>query len=173
MGKFFSKSSIKKMIQSESESSSTESFFSSKSNNENYFNKFAGKPMKIVGLENVTPKDASIKPFNVVKFDCGMQLSTKRFFAARGLSWPVGGNANKLAYLASAIEAGESIEVTPTEVTTRPMTYADGSFVGPRDPKTGNVTKTTDEKKALLAVTYHFEEKELPAVEMIDWNKGE
>ena len=172
MGKYFNNKVMSAMMKSEKESRSSEAFFSSKEENTNYFGSATGQTLTVVGLENVTPKDATIRAFNVVKFDDGHQMSTNKFFSARGLRWPVGGNLLKLQYLASALENGVKIEVTPQEVKSVPMKYNDGKFVGPRNDK-GETTKITDESKALRAVTYYFEEQNLPKVDLVDFNKEE
>jgi hypothetical protein len=170
MGKYISNKSFAAMAKAESERRSSESFFSSKEG-DNFFGNAKGNPLRIVGLEHVKA-NGEIGAFNVVKFDDGHQMSTSKFFAARGLKWPVGGNVAKLGYIASALETGTDIEVTPQEVKTAPMKRRDGTFVGPRDEKTGKNTTAKDEKTALQAVTYYFEEQELPAVEMVDFSES-
>lgn len=170
MGKYISSKSYAAMAKAESERRSSESFFSSKEG-DNFFGNVKGQSLRIVGLEHVKA-NGSIGAFNVIKFDDGHQMSTSKFFAARGLKWPVGGNVAKLGYVASALETGVAIEVVPQEVTSTPMKRRDGTFVGPRDEKTGKTTTAKDEKSALQAVTYHFEEQELPAVEMVDFNES-
>lgn len=171
MGKYFNSKAIATMIKSENERRSSEAFFSSKEDNDNYFGSVTGQSLTIVGLENV-PANGDIRAFNVVKFDDGHQMSTSKFFAARGLKWPVGGNALKLSYLASALERNTKISVVPASIKVTPMKRADGSFVGARGTD-GNTTSTNDESKALKAVTYYFEEQNLPKVEMVDFTEKE
>lgn len=170
MGKYISSKSYAAMVKTESERRSSESFFSSKEG-DNFFGNVKGQTLRIVGLEHVKA-NGSIGAFNVIKFDDGHQMSTSKFFAARGLKWPVGGNVAKLGYIASALENSVGIEVVPQEVTSAPMKRRDGTFVGPRDEKTGKTTNAKDANSALQAVTYHFEEQELPAVEMVDFSES-
>lgn len=170
MGKYISSKSFAAMAKTESERRSSESFFSSKEGN-NFFGNVKGQALRVVGLEHVKA-NGNIGAFNVVKFDDGHQMSTSKFFSARGLKWPVGGNVAKLGYIASALETGVGIEVVPQNVTVTPMTRRDGTFVGPRDEKTGKTTIAKDEKSALQAATYYFEEQELPDVEMIDFSES-
>lgn len=169
MGKYISSKSFGLMAKAESERRSSESFFSSKGG-DNFFGNAKGQALRVVGLEHVKA-NGEIGAFNVVKFDDGHQMSTSKFFSARGLKWPVGGNVAKLGYVASALETGVGIEVTPQDVKVTPMKRRDGTFVGPRDAK-GQTTVAKDEKSALQAVTYYFEEQELPAVEMVDFSES-
>ena len=179
MSKYFDKKAYAAMVKSESARRSSESFFSSKEDNENYFGSVTGS-LKVVGVEPV-PANGNIKAFNVVKFDDGHQLSTSRFFSAKGLRWPVGGNVAKLNYLCSALESGTEIEVQPKQVTSTPMRRRDGTYVGdggtvlqPVEKKEGGkVVGTEAPAGALMAVTYHFEEQDLPAVEMINFMEEE
>ena len=170
MGKYIDSKSYAAMAKAESERRSSESFFSSKEG-DNFFGNVKGQVLRVVGLEHVKADEIKAA-FNVVKFDDGHQMSTAKFFAAKGLKWPVGGNVNKLGYIASALETGVGIEVVPQDVTTTPMKRRDGTFVGPRDEKTGKTTIAKDAKSALLAVTYHFEEQDLPAVDMVDFSES-
>lgn len=170
MGKFISSKSYAAMAKVENERRSSESFFSSKEG-DNFFGNAKGSALRVVGLEHVKA-NGDIAAFNVVKFDDGHQMSTSKFFSAKGLKWPVGGNVAKLSYIASALETGVGIEVTPQDVKVTPMQRRDGSFVGPRDEKTGKTTTAKDAKSALQAVTYYFEEQELPAVDMVDFNES-
>ena len=171
MSKYFSKRDISLMQKTENERRSSESFFSSKEG-DNFFGNVKGNALKVVGIEHVKA-NGSVGAFNVVKFNDGHQMSTSKFFAARGLQWPVGGNVAKLNYLASALENEIAIEVTPQDVKVTPMQRRDGTFVGPRDEKTGKTTTAKDAKSALQAVTYYFEQQELPAVEMVNWEEEE
>lgn len=170
MGKYISSKSYAAMAKAESERRSSESFFSSKEG-DNFFGDAKGSTLRVVGLEHVKA-NGDIRAFNVVKFDDGHQMSTTRFFSAKGLKWPVGGNVAKLGYIASALETGVGIEVTPQDVKVTPMKRRDGTFVGPRDAKTGKTTNAKDANSALQAVTYYFEEQELPAVEMVDFSES-
>jgi hypothetical protein len=171
MSKYFSKRDISLMQKTENERRSSESFFSSKEG-DNFFGNAKGNALKVVGIEHVKA-NGSVGAFNVVKFNDGHQMSTSKFFSARGLQWPVGGNVAKLNYLASALENEVAIEVTPQDVKVTPMQRRDGTFVGPRDEKTGKNTTAKDAKSALQAVTYYFEQQELPAVEMVNWEGEE
>lgn len=170
MGKYISSKSFAVMAKAESERRSSESFFSSKEG-DNFFGNAKGSALRIVGLEHIKA-NGPVGAFNVVKFDDGHQMSTSKFFAAKGLKWTVGGNLNKLAYIASALETDTVIEVTPQDVKVAPMQRRDGTFVGPRDEKTGQTTIAKDAKSALQAVTYYFEEQELPAVEMVNFKES-
>lgn len=170
MGKFISSKSYAAMAKAESERRPSETFFSSKEG-DNFFGNSKGQTLRIVGLEHVKA-NGDVKAFNVIKFDDGHQMSTAKFFAAKGLKWPVGGNVNKLAYIASALENEVIIEVVPQEVTLAPMKRRDGTYVGPRDEKTQKTTVAKDEKSALQAVTYHFEEQEFKPIEMVDFSES-
>ena len=179
MGKYFDKKAYSAMVKSESARRSSESFFSSKEG-DNYFGSVTGS-LKIVGIEPVGA-NGNIKAFNVVKFDDGHQMSTSRFFSAKGLRWPVGGNVAKLNYLCSALETGVEIEVQPKDVKSTPMMRRDGTYVGnggsvlqPVEKKEGNkVVGTEAPAGALMAVTYYFEEQDLPAVKkMINFMEEE
>lgn len=123
-----------------------EHFFSSKNDNENFFNASVGE-ISIVGLQTLRGDGKEIKPFNVVIFSDGHQLSTSRFFAAKGVKWPVGGSIAKWDYLAAKAAAGSlnSLRVTPVEV------------------KIGEERSTTDGRK-FTPVTYVFEEVEFPTL---------
>lgn len=170
MSKYFSKQDYAAMARTESARRSSESFFSSKEG-DNYFKDAAGSPLKVVGLEHVKA-NGEIGAFNVIKFNDGHQMSTSKFFAAKGLRWPVGGNVAKLGYIASALETGVEIEVTPQDVIVTPMKRRDGTFVGPRDAS-GKTTTAKDEKSALQAVSYVFEEQELKPVGLVNFMEEE
>lgn len=171
MGKYISSKSFAAMAKTESERRSSESFFSSKEG-DNFFGNVKGQTLRVVGLEHVKA-NGEVGAFNVVKFDDGHQMSTSKFFSARGLKWPVGGNVAKLGYIASALETGVGIEVIPQEVTSTPMKRRDGTYVGERGADGKNaILQEKDKAKALQAVTYHFEEQELPAVEMQDFSES-
>lgn len=178
MSKFFDKKAYAAMVKSEASRRSSESFFSSKEG-DNYFGNVQGS-LKVVGVEPV-PANGNIKAFNVVKFDDGHQMSTSRFFSAKGLRWPVGGNVAKLNYLCSALESGTEIEVQPKSVTSTPMMRRDGTYVGdggsvlqPVEKKEGGkVVGTEAPAGAIMAVTYSFEEQDLPAIQMINFMEEE
>lgn len=171
MSKYFDKKGIALMQKAESDRRSSESFFSSKEG-DNFFGDAKGNSLRVVGLEHVKA-NGEVGAFNVIKFNDGHQMSTSKFFAAKGLRWPVGGNVAKLNYIASALENEIAVEVTPQDVKVTPMRRRDGTYVGPRDEKTGKTTTAKDEKTALQAVTYYFEEQELPAVKMVNWEEEE
>ena len=171
MSKYFDKKGIALMQKTESDRRSSESFFSSKEG-DNFFGNVKGQALKVVGLEHIKA-NGEIGAFNVVKFDDGHQMSTSKFFSARGLKWPVGGNVAKLGYIASALETGVGIEVTPQDVTSTPMKRRDGTYVGERGADGKNaILQEKDKAKALTAVTYYFEEQVLPNVELIDFNES-
>lgn len=172
MGKYLSNELYAKMSRTEQSRRSNEAFFSSKDDNENYFGKVKGEKLRVVGLEHIAA-NGGIAAFNVIKFNDGHQMSTGRFFSARGLRWPVGGNVGKLNYIASALETGKRIEVTPKEVTSTPMKFRDGTYVGPEKDSDGKNKPVNEAEKALQAITYYFEEQELPNIDLIDWGKEE
>ena len=176
MSKYFDKKGIALMQKTESDRRSSESFFSSKEG-DNFFGNAKGSPLRVVGLEHVKAS-GEVGAFNVVKFDDGHQMSTSKFFAAKGLRWPVGGNVAKLNYLASALENEVSIEVTPQDVKVTPMRRRDGTYVGPRGANGKNEILNAGKDGAvpagtLEAVSYYFEEQELPAVQMVNWEEEE
>ena len=179
MSKYFDKKGIALMQKTESDRRSSESFFSSKEG-DNFFGNAKGSPLRVVGLEHVKAS-GEVGAFNVVKFDDGHQMSTNKFFSAKGLRWPVGGNVAKLNYLCSALESGTEIEVQPKSVTSTPMMRRDGTYVGdggsvlqPVEKKEGGkVVGTEAPAGALMAVTYSFEEQDLPAIQMINFMEEE
>ena len=183
--KYFNKETISLMQRTESNRRSSESFFSSKSDNDNFFGSSTGNSLKVVGVEHIKGS-AGVGAFNVVKFDDGHQMSTSKFFAAKGLKWPVGGNVAKLNYLCSALETGVEVSVTPEKVESKPMQRKDGTYVGPKgsDGKTvvlqpielkDDKGKPTGQFKApegaLEAVTYYFVPMEMPEVELVSWEE--
>lgn len=170
MGKYFDKKGVALMVKTEADRRSSESFFSSKEG-DNFFGNAKGQPLRIVGLEHVKA-NGEVGAFNVIKFNDGHQMSTSKFFSAKGLRWPVGGNVAKLNYVASALENDTPIEVVPQDVKSTPMMRRDGTYVGQRgtDGKT-TVLAEKDKAKALQAVTYYFEEQELPTISMVNWEE--
>ena len=84
-----------------------------------------------------------------MQFDSGLEMSTSRFFTAKGLRWPVGGNLGKLRYLASALEQGTAIEVVPEKVTVEKDREIKN---GPRAGQTFDL------------ITYYFQSQKLPEV---------
>ena len=176
MSKYFDKRGIALMQKTENDRRSSESFFSSKEG-DNFFGNAKDVTLRVVGLEHVKG-NGEVGAFNVVKFNDGHQMSTSKFFSAKGLRWPVGGNVAKLNYLASALETEVAIEVTPSDVKVTPMRRRDGSYVGPKGADGKNATLTAGKDGAvpagaLEAVTYIFEEQELPAVKMVNWEEEE
>lgn len=152
-------------------------YFSSK-DGDNSFKAAAGTPLRIVDYINVPAskaKDgATINAHNVVIFDDNHQMSEARFFAAKGIKWPVGGNAAKGEYLIKALEEDVTLTVVPKDVTTAPLKYADGKFVcrvgGTVVAKPGTETGTGQNKKivppsdAIIMATYEVEPVTFPAI---------
>ena len=170
MSKYFDKKSITLMQKTESDRRSSESFFSSKEG-DNFFGNAKGSSLRVVGLEHVKA-NGEVGAFNVIKFNDGHQMSTSKFFSAKGLRWPVGGNVAKLNYVASALENDTVIEVVPQDVKSTPMMRRDGTYVGERGADGKNaILQEKDKAKALQAVTYYFEEQELPNVSMVNWEE--
>lgn len=132
-----------------SKKNSGNTFFSSKDGVDKFDN-FSGQTLKIVGLQTVKGTD-DVPDYNVVMFDDGHQLSTSRFFTAKGLKWPVGGNAAKYDYITACLVNGTVVEVTPDKV-----------VIGEEQ-----TIKNGDRKgQKFSPVTYYFEEKELPSTDM-------
>ena len=132
----------------ESKKKSNGVFFSSKEDNDENFNKFTGEELRVVGVAHVGKnKDSEIDAYNVVCFDDGHQLSTSRFFTARGLKWPVGGNTAKWDYLNACLANDTKISVTVDKV-----------VVGEE--------RTTNDGRKFNPVTYYFEPMELPKTDM-------
>lgn len=139
-------------------------FFSSKEDNANYFNNSVGT-LKVVGLEPIKG-NGDIKDFNVVMFDDGHQMSTSRFFSAKGIKFPVGGNVGKLTYLVSALEMGKELAVTPKSVTSSYIQngsgqyYVNGAWVsGEGKNIPAGAAKTSE---------YTFENVVFPKIDLID-----
>lgn len=142
--KYFDRKAWEAGRKAESNKRSNGTFFSSKEDSEEHFNKSAGNELTVVGLAPVSgDKDNGIDPYNVVLFDDGHQLSTSRFFNARGLKWPVGGNTAKWDYLTACIINGTKITCTPVEV-----------LVGEE--------RTTNDGRKFNPVTYVFEQMDKP-----------
>lgn len=154
--KYFDKSVWQTGRNVESKKRNNGVFFSSKEDNAEYFNNSEGTTLTVVGLATVPPqkedKDRGIQAmdaYNVVLFDDGHQLSTNRFFNAKGLKWPVGGNSAKWDYLTACQINGTKISVIPKEV------------------KVGDARQTRDGRE-WTPVTYCFQEmdKPFPATDM-------
>ena len=161
--KYFDRTSWETGRKNETAKRSNGVFFSSKDDSAEYFNNAANTPLTVVGLAPVAAQKEdkekgieAMNAYNVVLFDDGHQLSTSRFFNARGLKWPVGGNAAKWDYLTAALINGTKITVTPKEVLV------------------GESRKTRDGRD-FTPVTYVFEEmdKAFPATDMSVLEKEE
>jgi len=145
-------------------------FFSSKQKNkygeetQDFFEKFAGQTLRIVGTKPM-PKDekSGVKAYNVVLFDDGHQLSTTALFSAKGIKWPVGGNIGKWDYLNAALFNGVTLELIPSKVECRELKTTEGK---PAIWKDGNLVAVSGNAKADTAATYYFEETEFPATDM-------
>ena len=172
MNKYFNRKAWEsgRKVESEKRGSGNQ-FFSTKKDNENYFgsDEFIGKELKIVGLHTVPPQKEdkaknvrAMKSFNVVLFDDGHQMSTTAFFGARGIKWPVGGNANKWDYLNAVIANGEELSVVPTELIATPLKTTDGKPAKWVD----GVLTACPEKEQENRYTYKFEETEFHATDM-------
>lgn len=147
---YFDRKSWEAGRKAEAQKSSNGIFFSSKEDNDEYFNNSKGTTLTVVGLapiparaENKEKNIDAMNAYNVVLFDDGHQLSTNRFFNARGLKWPVGGNTAKWDYLTACLINGTKISVVPKSVIV------------------GDERETRDGRK-FTPVTYCFEEMEKP-----------
>lgn len=165
MEKYISDKVLSTIIKNEQEKRGTGSvFFSSKetaedgSENAEFFNSFAGQKLRVVGMEPATftseevkdakgkvTQEARTQNYNVVIFDDGHQMSTSRFFTAKGIHWPVGGNVAKATYIAKAVNSGTALEVIPESVSVSQRKRRDGSNFD--------------------LVSYKFEDTEFPALE--------
>lgn len=148
--KYFNKDAWKAGRKAEANKRSNGVFFSSKDDSAEYFNTSAGTKLTVVGLAPIAAqaedKDKGLEKidaYNVVLFDDGHQMSTSRFFTAKGLKWPVGGNAAKWDYLTACLANGTTISVVPKEV-----------IVG--------AERNTRDGRKFTPVTYYFEEMEKP-----------
>jgi len=152
MSKYFDKKTLLTGRKVESQKRSNGSFFSSKSDNDEFFDKSAGNELRVVGVANI-PADSErdVPSFNVVLFDDGHQLSTNRFFNAKGLKWPVGGNTAKWDYLNACLANDTKVTVTPQKV-----------VVG----EERDVTTGPRKGEKFTPVTYYFEEQALPKTDM-------
>ena len=148
--KYFDKKTLEAGRKAESTKRSNGTFFSSKEDNEEYFNNSNGVELRVVGVANI-PADNGIPSFNVVLFDDGHQLSTSRFFNAKGLKWPVGGNTAKWDYLNACIANDTKVVVTPEKV-----------VVG----EERDITTGARKGEKFTPITYYFEEKELPKTDL-------
>ena len=154
--KYYDKTSWQAGRKAEAAKRSNGVFFSSKDDNAEYFNNSAGTELTIVGLAPIPAQKAdekagtpAIDAYNVVLFDDGHQLSTSRFFNAKGLKWPVGGNTAKWDYITACLINGVKLSVTPKQVIV------------------GESRKTRDGRD-FIPVTYEFEEmaKAFPTTDM-------
>lgn len=165
MEKYISDKTLNTILKNEQEKRGTGSvFFSSKEKTDNgednveFFNSYAGSKLRVVGMEPATftseevkdakgkvTQEARTQNYNVVIFDDGHQMSTSRFFTAKGIHWPVGGNVAKATYIARAINSGTPLEVVPESVSVSQRKRRDGS--------------------AFDLVSYKFEDTEFPALE--------
>lgn len=160
MTKYLNKEKLAAGRRNESRKKSAGNFFTSKAKDKNgndsemFFEKFAGQEIAVVGTD-VIPKNGEIDSYNVVCFDNGAVMSTSRFFTARGLRWPVGGNSAKWDYVNACI-----INETPLKVVPERVTVAKGK---------------TKENKEFEVATYHFQEVLLPKTELsvLEEEKGE
>ena len=150
MSKYFDKKTLQAGRKAESAKRSNGTFFSSKSDNDEHFDKSAGQNLRIVGVANI-PAAGEVPSFNVVLFDDGHQLSTSRFFNAKGLKWPVGGNTQKWDYLNACLANETKIVVTPQKV-----------VVG----EERDITNGPRKGEKFTPVSYYFEEMELPKTDM-------
>lgn len=151
MGKYFDKKTLVAGRKAEAAKRSNGTFFSSKSDNDEHFDKSAGQSLRIVGVAN-QPANGDIPSFNVVLFDDGHQLSTARFFNAKGLKWPVGGNTAKWDYLNACLANDTKVSVTPQKVV-----VGEEREITAEGPRKG---------QKFTPVTYYFEEMELPKTDM-------
>ena len=147
MSKYIDMKTLTAGRKAEAAKRSNGSFFSSKEENDECFNKYAGKELQIVGTANVPARD-DIPSFNVVLFDDAHQLSTSRFFNAKGIKWPVGGNVAKWDYLNACIANGTKLVVTPEKVVV------------------GEEREIAGSDRKFQPVTYYFQECALPKTDM-------
>lgn len=94
-------------------------FLSSKDDSETAFRRYFGKEFEVVGLSEATVETTT---FNTVVIrqkgsDVNQQLSTTKFFAMRGIVWPVGvvADKDKLQYLDGAI-GSKTLNFTPRAI---------------------------------------------------------
>ena len=151
MSKYFDKKTLVAGRKAEAAKRSNGTFFSSKSDNDEHFDRCAGSELRIVGVAN-QPANGDIPSFNVVLFDDGHQLSTSRFFNAKGLKWPVGGNTAKWDYLNACLANDTKVVVTPKKVV-----VGEEREITAEGPRKGN---------KFTPVTFYFEEQELPKTDM-------
>ena len=152
MSKYFDKKTLLAGRKAESKKNSNGTYFSSKSDNDEYFNNSASQNLRIVGVAHQEP-NGDVPAFNVVLFDDGHQMSTSRFFNAKGLKWPVGGNVAKWDYLNAALANDTKIVVTPQKV----VVGEERTITNENSPRKG---------EKFTPVTYYFEEMELPKTDM-------
>lgn len=152
MSKYFDKKTLFAGRKAESQKRSNGTFFSSKQDSDELFDKSAGNELRIVGVANI-PSSGNVPTFNVVLFDDGHQLSTSRFFNAKGLKWPVGGNTAKWDYINACLANDTKVTVTPSKV----VVGAEREITNENSPRKG---------QKFTPVTYYFEEQELPKTDM-------
>jgi hypothetical protein len=157
-------------------------YFSSKSENDNFFGKegVKGTPIRVTDYVNI-PKseDSNINAHNVVIFDDGHQMSESRFFSAKGIKWPVGGKQGKCDYLIRALENDVRLTVVPESVSVDYIRYADGGYcvrVGEvTQNKKGEMKEITNDKgkketvmtppaNAIQTATYTFAPVTFPEI---------
>lgn len=180
----YSKEVISSMFANE-KSGTRSQYFSSKAQtsdgavNENYFNSFKDKQLRIVGVEPVEATTASdgtrINGHNRVLFDDGHMMSTSALFNAKGLRWPVGGNKEKLRYILSAVEKQVAVVVVPQSVVTRFIQNRQGQFFTGKNTAGENIwtdgtgkDKKTPPAKAVSTNLYTFKDVVLPNCELIE-----
>ena len=133
-------------------------WFSMKEDNEEFIGS-VHTPLTIVDIANIpsttTSDGTKINAHNVVIFNDGHQLSTRRFFGAKGISWPVGSNSSKAEYVIGALEGGVKLTITPDKVTSRPMKKSNGAFVGPNRTEIPAPADNSIPSNALMAYTLH------------------
>jgi len=143
-------------------------YFSTKEDNENYFSNV--EQVRIVGVEPVAASNG-INAHNRVLFDDGHMMSTSRLFSAKGLRWPVGGNQNKVEYLANALNQGIEMTLHPESVDTRHIQNREGKYYfgkkadGKDDWRELPKDETKHEEflaKAISTATYTFGEYTFP-----------
>lgn len=157
-------------------------YFSSKSENDNFFGKegVKGTPIRITDYVNIPKVEGSnINAHNVVIFDDGHQMSESRFFSAKGIKWPVGGKQGKCDYLIRALENDVKLTVVPESVSVDYIRYADGGYcvrVGEvTQNKKGEMKEITNDKgkketvmtppaNAIQTATYTFAPVTFPEI---------
>lgn len=155
------------MLTIETEKKGTGNTYFSAKGGENDFSICKDRVLKVVDIQPV----AGEHPHNVVMFDDGHQMSTSRFFTAKGIKWPVGGNRGKLTYLVSALETGKELKVTPESCSSDYIRNAKNQYyVRPENGEASWVDATGDDapENAVKADTYVFKPVSFPTVELVD-----